>query len=288
MISKSTLLHLRIPFSFFLMPVFWFAVSVAQPTEVWRVVLAFIIIHFFIYPASNAYNSYYDKDEGSIGGLEKPPPVSGELWIVSIVLDIIALFLSLFINFWFFLGWLIYGLVSKAYSFDKIRLKKYPILSWLIIGIFQGALTFWLVYQGVLNSKWDVLAEGKVLWPALLSSLMLLGSYPMTQVYQHEEDAKRGDLTLSRLLGIRGTFLFTMLVFGAAGGAYFIYFQTYFNWQTAVLFELALLPVVLYFFAWFYQVWQNPQKADFKATMRLNLISALCMNIFFISWGLFQ
>jgi 1,4-dihydroxy-2-naphthoate octaprenyltransferase len=270
------------------MPVFWFAVSVAQPSSIWRVALAFVIIHLFIYPASNAYNSYYDRDEGSIGGLENPPPVSRELWQTSLIFDAIALILSLFINFWFFIGWLIYGLVSKAYSYDKIRLKKYPILSWLVIGFFQGALTFWLVYQGVLNSQWEALTEGKVLWAGLLSSLMLLGSYPMTQVYQHEEDGKRGDLTLSRLLGIRGTFLFTMLVFGAAGAAYFIYFQFFFNWQTAVLFELALLPVVIYFFSWFYQVWQNPQKADFQSTMRLNLISAICMNIFFISWGLFQ
>ena len=40
--------------------------------------------------------------------------------------------------------------------------------------------------------------------PAILSSLLLFGSYPMTQIYQHEEDARRGDKTLSLKLGIQG------------------------------------------------------------------------------------
>ncbi|MCU0446419.1 MAG: UbiA family prenyltransferase [Microscillaceae bacterium] len=281
MLSQSTLLHLRIPFSFFLLPVFCFAVSVAQPSDWSRTIWAFFILHFLVYPASNAYNSYYDKDEDSIGGLENPPPVSRELLYVSLAMDFGAVLLGLLVSFWFALGLLLYGLASKAYSYDKIRLKKYPITSWLVIGFFQGFFTFLLIYQGILNVPLSELGSAKVYLGGTLSSLMLLGSYPMTQVYQHQEDAKRGDLTLSRLLGIRGTFLFTMLVFGSVGGLYFWYFWAFYAWQVGLIFELSLLPVVVYFMYWFYKVWQNPQNANFKSTMRLNLISAICMNLFF-------
>ena len=101
MITKSTLLHLRLPFSFFLMPVFLFAVSVSPVVDLLPLCLSFFILHFLIYPASNSFNSYYDRDEMSIGGLEKPPPVTKELLHVSLILDGIALVLSLFISWQF-------------------------------------------------------------------------------------------------------------------------------------------------------------------------------------------
>lgn len=84
--SKNTLIHLRIPFSLFLMPVFSFALSQSQNPNWTKVVAVFIILHLLIYPASNAYNSYFDKDKGPIGGLENPPPVSKELYYTSIFL----------------------------------------------------------------------------------------------------------------------------------------------------------------------------------------------------------
>ncbi|WP_240731627.1 hypothetical protein [Hymenobacter radiodurans] len=65
---------LRIPFSVYLMPVFWFGLSaLRQPCSPWRAVGVFVVLHVLAYPASNGYNSYYDRDEGSIGGLKKPP-----------------------------------------------------------------------------------------------------------------------------------------------------------------------------------------------------------------------
>ncbi len=282
MLSKSTLLHLRIPFSFFLMPVFLFSISVAQSFHWLDIVLAFLAIHLFLYPASNGYNSYYDKDEGSIGGLEKPPPVDKSLWNAAILFDGLAILLGWFVSPLFALAMFVYGLISKAYSYDKIRLKKYPIASWLVVGSFQGFFIFMAVQEGIGNENLVQLLRWEILFPAILSSMMLLGSYPMTQIYQHEEDGKRGDLTLSRLLGIRGTFIFTMLFFGVAMAGFFTY---YFNFQTTYH-ALALLgctsPVLLYFFRWFFSVLKDEKNADFRSTMRLNFISAICFNTFFL------
>ena len=211
---KNIILHLRIPFSFFLMPVFWFALSQSEKPSWGVAVGVFVLLHLFIYPASNAYNSYYDKDEGAIGGLENPPPVSRELFYVAWFLDILAIVIAYFLSGWILsIALFIYSSISKAYSNDKIRLKKYPILSWLTVGVFQGAFTYLTVIQAVDNIPLSDLWQEKYLFPSALSSLNLLGFYPMTQIYQHEEDAKRGDLTMSRLLGIKGTFLFTASIF---------------------------------------------------------------------------
>lgn len=286
MISKATLLHLRFPFSFFLMPVFCFASGVAFSGDWLRLLLVFVILHLMVYPASNGYNSYYDKDEESIGGLEKPPPVSKELLYVSLIIDGLALLLSLIVSIWFALGIFLYGLVSKAYSNDAIRLKKMPLLGWITVGVFQGAFTFMIVYQGVAMVRLETLLEGKVLYGAILSTVLLLGSYPMTQIYQHEEDARRGDLTISRMLGIKGTFLFTGAAFGLATAGYLWYFSHYFSMQVALIFVGGLSPVVLFFGWWFLQVLQDIKQANFKYTMRLNLLSAICMNAFFIALGI--
>lgn len=287
MISKATLLHLRFPFSFFLMPVFCFASGMAFSGDWLRLLLVFVILHLMVYPASNGYNSYYDKDEESIGGLEKPPPVSKELLYTSLIIDGLALVLSLMVSIWFALGILLYGLVSKAYSNDAIRLKKMPLLGWVTVGVFQGAFTFMIVYQGVALVNLETLLEGKVLYGAILSTVLLLGSYPMTQIYQHEEDARRGDLTISRMLGTKGTFLFTGAAFGLATVGYLWYFSHYFSMQVALIFVASLSPVVLFFGWWFLQVLQDIKQANFKYTMRLNLLSAICMNAFFIVLGIY-
>ena len=282
MIKKSTLLHLRFPFSFYLMPVYLFALSVATEVYSIQAFLVFVALHLFLYPASNAYNSYFDKDSGSIGGLEKPPVVSRELYCTANVMDAIALIMGLFISCQFCLMLLIYSLVSRAYSHPAIRLKKYPFISWLVAGFFQGFFTFWMVYIGISEAPVLNLLKAEGLIPAFLSSMLLWGSYPMTQVYQHEEDAMRGDRTLSLLLGIKGTFYFSAIFFLFADAGFIIYYNAYFSFQQAIFFQLFLLPMFLYFLSWMLQVRKNVALADFRHTMKLTTISAVCLNLYFV------
>jgi 1,4-dihydroxy-2-naphthoate octaprenyltransferase len=78
--SCSTFLHLRFFFSVFLLPVFFFALSQVPEINWNNAILTFIIWHLLVYPASNGYNSFFDKDEGSIALIEKPPPVDKSLY----------------------------------------------------------------------------------------------------------------------------------------------------------------------------------------------------------------
>lgn len=289
MFKKATWLHLRIPFSYFLLPIFLFAISTSPNLSEIGLLGLFLILHFFIYPASNAFNSYFDKDEGSIGGLKNPPKVDKNVFYIAQAFDALGLLLTglFFPGNWTLLFMVLaYILVSRAYSHPLVRLKKYPFLSWLIAGFFQGAWVVALVYQGLNDFGFSSLLKFEVLVPGLLASAILWGSYPMTQVYQHEEDSKRGDQTLSLKLGILGTFHFTAFCFSLASAAYFFYFnsidQTKYGWH----FLIAMLPVLIYFGSWYLQVRQDRSNADHTHTMRLNLISATCLGGFFLYYFL--
>ena len=280
-VKKSTLLHLRFPFSFFLMPVFLLACAISQKLDVQNTILCFFILHFLVYPASNGYNSYFDKDEGSIGGLKTPPKVSLELYWISLLIDGVAILLGLLISFEYGLMILIYGLISKGYSHPSVRLKKYPIVGWLAAGVFQGYFTLIMSIMAIDNLKFVETFHTYIQVPAVLSSVLLLGSYPMTQVYQHEEDGRRGDETISRKLGILGTFHFTALAFAIAMCGFIYYFYTYYGFIKATLFPVFLSPVLLHFFTWYLRVRKDTTAADFTSTMRLNFISSLMMNGYF-------
>ena len=283
MFFRSTWLHLRIPFSYFLMPVYLFALGVSPHLNQNRVIWSFLLVHLFLYPASNGYNSYFDKDEKSIGGLRNPPPVHISLYYTALAFDIIAIILSLIkINALFAVMIFIYGAVSKAYSHPRIRLKKYAVGGWLVAGLFQGFFTFVMCYTGINDVDIENTMHSEVLIPAVLTSIMLWGNYPMTQVYQHEEDTLHGDHTLSLMLGIRGTFIFVQGVFVLAAIGFVLYFKSFYTMDYAYAFLVALSPVVLFFLYWFYRVWRDESKANFSNTMWLNFISATCLNSFFI------
>jgi len=288
MISLSSWLHLRIPFSYFLLPVFLFSLAISPNVSEDALLWTFLIVHIFLYPASNGYNSYFDKDEKSIGGLKNPPPVKKGLYYLALLFDAIAIVLGLIkISISFAVMLLIYGLVSKAYSHPGIRLKKYPITGWLVAGLFQGLFTFVMCYIGINKYNLDNVWKASVLIPGALCSLMLWANYPLTQVYQHEEDGKRGDETLSRMLGIRGTFYFVGGVFTLVTIGFILYFNSYFAIRYALGFLIALSPVLIYFSYWFLKVIRDESKADYTNTMWLNFISSTSLNLYFIYIFLF-
>ncbi len=280
--KKSTFLHLRVPFSFFLLPVFLFSWSIDPSVDWWTLLSVFIILHLLIYPASNGYNSYFDKDEDSIGGLKVPPKVSLELYYYALAMDAVAIVWAIFINIYFALFVFIYGMASKAYSHPSVRLKKMPYVGWFIAGFFQGYFTFIMTQLGLNGMDLELLKQFQIQFPALLSTLLLFGSYPMTQIYQHEEDARRGDHTISRILGILGTFHFTGIAFFISSIGFFYYYFINGGLFNGLVFYVFLTPVLFFFTIWYFKVKKDRKRADFDHTMRLNLISAICLNVFFL------
>ena len=280
---KKALPLLRIPFSVYLMPVFWFGLSALRgPWSGWRAAGVFAVLHLLAYPASNGYNSYYDRDEGSIGGLKAPPKVTPELLHLVWLFDALAVGGAALLSLPFAGLVVVYLLISKAYSYEGIRLKKYPLLSTAVVVVFQGAFTFLMVQVGA-GAHLGQLAEKTNLLLALVSTLFLCGSYPLTQVYQHEEDARRGDRTLSLRLGIRGTFGFAAAGLLAGAAALVLAYWLRQEVRSLLIFLAATGPVVVLFSRWTFLVWHDETAADFEHTMRMNQVSSLCLSAAFVA-----
>lgn len=279
MLYKSTIQLLRFHFSFFLLPVYLFALSQVPQINWLYAIFVFLILHLLVYPSSNGYNSYMDRDETPIGGLSAPLQPTRQLYYFSITMDIVAVILSLLINRTFALGILLYILASRAYSYRGVRLKKYPVTGFLTVFIFQGAVIFFITYYTVqLQTSLNI-----PLLPCVISSLLIGALYPLTQIYQHEEDKKDGVITISYLLGKRGTFIFSMILF--LGATFLMYLRFYQQGRVNYfyLFLLIMLPVVLFFLFWMNRVWHNEGAADFKRSLTMNVLSTLCTTIFFIT-----
>tara|TARA_B110000046_G_scaffold184816_1_gene224369 strand:+ start:835 stop:1713 length:879 start_codon:yes stop_codon:yes gene_type:complete len=289
LISHSTLKHLRIPFSFNLLPIYLFAVAITPQSINWiECLMLFVCWHLLIYPASNGFNSYFDKDKESIAGIKYPPQVTKELYYFSIALDVLGITLAMFIDLPTAISMIIYGLISKAYSHPLIRLKKRPIVSWIIVSIFQGYFVFLVTYWAIHDIPVSRLTTYVIQIPALLTTMMLLSAYPMTQVYQHKEDRERGDFTLSLRLGVLGTFHFTAIAFVITAMGYASYFFYYHDSQMMLLYFILMVPLFIYYIVWYQKVRKNIKIADFEHTMKLNWLSALCLNTFFILFILFN
>ncbi len=285
---RKALPLLRIPFSLYLMPVFWFGLSALRgPWSGGRALGVFVVLHLLAYPASNGYNSYYDKDEGPIGGLEAPPKVTPALLHLVWLFDALAVAGAALLSGPFAGLVVVYLLISKAYSYEGIRLKKYPLLSTAVVVVFQGAFTFLMTQVGAGASPAQLFEKTNLLL-ALVSTLFLCGSYPLTQIYQHAEDGRRGDRTLSLRLGVRGTFVFAAvgLLAGALvlAGAYWLRGEP----RNMLIFLAATGPVVALFGRWAWLAWHDAALANFRWTMRMNQVSSLCLSAAFVAMLLWR
>jgi hypothetical protein len=279
--SINTVKLLRIPFSFFLMPVFLLTLSQVETISYSTTFLIFFIIHFLVYPASNGYNSYVDRDESPIGGLEEPPLPTKQLFYLTLYLDVCAILLSfLLVNLLFAFCILVYILASRAYSSRQVRLKKYPFIGFLVVVTFQGAFTFIMSSVGLTNLPFSFTYSNLLI--LLATSFQIAGAYPLTQIYQHKEDLADGVMTLSYMLGHKGTFLFTALMFTMCNVFYYLYFKEVQHINHFVILQLFFIPVVIYFTMWFLKVAKNVSEANFKNTMRMNVVAACCMNACFL------
>jgi 1,4-dihydroxy-2-naphthoate octaprenyltransferase len=278
-IHRSTIQLLRFPFSVFLAPVFLFALSeVTRP--VWTdASLAFLILHGLVYPASNGYNSWMDRDETPIGGLSAPPQPTPQLLLACNLLDGLAVALSLVVSATFALGVGAYILASRAYSHRSVRIKRVALPSLLTVVVCQGLLTFalsWHACSGLPVTNTPPL-------PMAVAGLLIAGAYPLTQIYQHEADRLDGVRSFSMLLGIKGTFLFSAIVYSAAFALLGIHYGESGRWTSWTFFLVAMMPVLLFFTRWALSAWRDEQAADHANAMRMNTVASVCSSLAFLT-----
>lgn len=281
--DKDTVKHLRLPFSFFLMPVFLFALSQTTTIHNWfTAAIAFAILHLFIFPSSNGYNSYQDRDETSIGGLKHPPKVTKNLFYATLTLDIMGVLCGLFVSVYFSLFILVFVLMSRAYSYRNVRLKQYPVIGFLTVFIFQGAFVYLMACSAITTFSFENYFTLNNIICMSVASLFMGSIYPLTQIYQHDADKKDGVISISYKLGYVGTFVFSAILFSIATIFLFYYFNLKHQQVALVLFLFIMLPVITKLSIWFNKVRKDNANANFENTMTMNLLTSTCMNLYFV------
>jgi lycopene elongase/hydratase (dihydrobisanhydrobacterioruberin-forming) len=143
-----------------------------------------------------ALNSAFDRDEGDIAYLRNPPPPPRRLAAFALLLMASGQVAALALPAAYQAAYAVCFVMSVMYSVPPIRLKAVAGADWLINMVGFGTLTpfaGWAATGRPLGAT-----EGIVL---LAFCPLFAALYPLTQLYQMEEDARRGDRTLALIFG---------------------------------------------------------------------------------------
>ena len=122
----------------------------------------------------------------------------------------------------------------------------------------------------------------------IAASLLIGGFYPLTQIYQHQQDKEDGVTTLSMQLGYKGTFIFTAAVYFLAVCALAFLLISSLQENSFFIIQIFFLPVLVYFVWWFKTVATNNSGANFVNTMRMNILASVCTNAALITLFLME
>ena len=218
------IIHFRLHYQFFILSGgYLFAALFVEPVDWSQFWTQFLNVHVLLFGGATAYNSWWDKDEGPIGGLKSPPKMNKWMWPASLIVQFAGLFWALTIGWNFAIIYGISMLFFWLYSTPVARWKGKPILSIIAIGISTGTNSFLLGYLAAggypITLTEDLIAIGV--------AAIILSLYPVSQVYQTEEDLARQDRTFAVQFGLKGVQWFFAILFltGALILAVMLYIQ---------------------------------------------------------------
>jgi len=203
------LIHLRLHYQFVLLSggflLGGFMSSEMNTQQYW---LQFLNVHILLFGGATAYNSWWDKDTGPIGGLKNPPAMTPWMHRVSLLMMFAGFIWASFIGLLYAMVFIVSLILFWLYSTPHARWKGHPVLSLFVIGVSTGANS---VLLGTIS------AGGSINQPILLvtvgASLILLSMYPVSQIFQQAEDRRRNDVTFTIAYGIKKVRMFYLLNF---------------------------------------------------------------------------
>ena len=143
-----------------------------------------------LYGGATAYNSVYDRDEGPVGGLAAPPPVPAGLLPFSLMLQAAGAAAAPIVGWPFTLVYLAMAGLGAAYSHPRVRFKARPWASLLVVSLGQGVLGFLLGFLAAGGAPRAALAP-RALEAAFVAAAFTTALYPLTQLYQVDEDRRQ-------------------------------------------------------------------------------------------------
>jgi 1,4-dihydroxy-2-naphthoate octaprenyltransferase len=219
-----------------------------------------------------AYNSFYDRDEGPVGGLVKPPPVSQALLPFSLLVQLAGALLASLVNLTFLVIYLVIFVMGVAYSYPRIRWKARPLAGLVTVAIGQGVLAS---LGGWATAQPNLLAVDGIGWLGVMAvTLITVGFYPLTQIYQIDEDQARGDRTFAVWAGPRGAFAFALVAQGLAAVILVILLAWLLSPVEAVLVGLFYGALLLAIAHWARTFDGGRVLANYRRIMGLNRLSS--------------
>jgi 1,4-dihydroxy-2-naphthoate octaprenyltransferase len=207
---EKFLKHLRLPYQFLILSgPFLVGGALASTKTLPLFILEFFSVHFFLFGGVTVYNSYWDKDDGPIGGLKNPPKMTVWMLSMSWLFQSVGFLFSLFAGWLFSIVYLISCCFFWLYSSPRARWKSHPLLSIFALGIASGVASF---FMGFFSMGDHVIRLSTVLMSMGVTSC-LISLYPLSQVYQVEEDKKRGDITFAIKYEQKGVKFFFLTLF---------------------------------------------------------------------------
>lgn len=184
--------------------------TLALDGDAWRGLAAWVIC---LNGGTLALNSAFDRDTGDVAYLRQPPPPPKGLAAASVALMLAGLALTWSLPPLY--RWLYVACVamSVAYSVPPLRLKAVGGADWIINMLGFGTLSP--------LAGWAI--TGRPLEPWATMTLwafcpLFAALYPLTQLYQIDEDRARGDRTLVIRLGVRRSLAIAVACTGLAFG----------------------------------------------------------------------
>lgn len=272
------ILHLRLHYQFFILSGgYLLGGYLSDEMYEARFWIQFLNVHMLLFGGATAYNSWWDKDEGAIGGLKHPPKMEKWMHPISLLFMFSGWVWSVFTGFEYAV---VYGtslLLFWLYSTPHARWKGKPLLSLVAIAVSTG-------FNSVLLGLW---AAGGVLSTAVLlsslgASMILLSLYPISQIFQINEDRNRGDETFTAHYGLGSTKKFFVIsyLFGLSLLSVGLY-----------LAEGVIGPILFILGSFSFLIIRrmiNPmegRKAEYKNVMKTKFFASLSFVLFLMAAG---
>jgi 4-hydroxybenzoate polyprenyltransferase len=231
----------------------------------------FFLVYILLFGGANAYNSYIDKDEGPIGGLEHPPKMARWMYYGAWLIQILGFIVSISINFIFGVLYLVSILLSWMYSGTTVRLKAKPLLSFFVVGI---GTAFNTTIMGYLASGGTTVSSELILG-ALGITIIILSMYPFSQAYQIKEDTKRGDRTFAAAYGIQAiqkNYLYLFIIG-------FLLLSSSFHSNNPVALSLFIIGVVAYISIWQVVKTITGDRSEYKKVMKTKYYGGMAFTL---------
>ncbi|MBI1221354.1 MAG: hypothetical protein GC180_02020 [Bacteroidetes bacterium] len=281
MIKKETLARFRLPFSFFLLPVFMFAWSQNPGISEGRIILMFLLLHLLIYPAGNGYIQLQEQGDEVGAKTKNIAQLSRQLkaWVMAI--DAISILIATWVSLSLALQVLVFILAIRVNAMKSLRNWSVPILSWLWVSFFYGSYIYWIVqctFHPDMNPADLVLEQ---VWAKLSSSFFLGAFLPFSRIYRHSSDKANGVKSLSMLFGYKMIFVFSFGIFALAEFCAANYFFSIQLSKDFWVLQLFLLPIEFHMLYWFRCIWKDESAVNFDWAIRTNFITSSCLNLYF-------